>query len=171
MSHTRILAAIMFTGIKGYIALMQTDEVLAVKLRQRHREVFERLHQKCKGTILQYYGDGTLSVFDSALDAAKCATVIQHELRESKVLLRIGIHTGDVMYSSTEVIGDGVNVASRVESIAEAGSVMISEKVYDYIKNHKEVPVTDMGNFYFKNVEKSIKVFALADSVVVPNDK
>lgn len=174
MSQTRKLAAIMFTDIKGYTALMQSDEAKALRLRKRHREVFEGFHQTYNGTILQYYGDGTLSIFDSALDAAKCAIEIQKELNqgEIKIPLRIGLHTGDVIYSETEVIGDGVNVASRVESMAEAGSVMVSDKFYDYIKNQKEISTVSMGHFNFKNVKEPMEVFALKDEgLVMPNPR
>jgi len=171
MESTRKLAAIMFTDIQGYTALMQTDEAKALEMRNRHREVFQRLHKEFNGTILQYYGDGTLSVFDSAIDAAQCGVEMQKELQtEPKVPLRIGIHTGDILYSETEAVGDGVNVASRVESVAVPGSVMISEKVYDYIKNQKEIPVQSMGSFNFKNVEKPLEVYALGlEGLVVPN--
>lgn len=171
MESTRKLAAIMFTDIQGYTALMQEDEAKALQMRNRHREVFQRLHKEYNGTILQYYGDGTLSVFDSAIDAAQCGVQMQKELQEEpKVPLRIGIHTGDILYSETEAIGDGVNVASRVESVAVPGSVMISEKVYDYIKNQKEIPVQSMGRFNFKNVEKPLEVYALGlEGLVVPN--
>ncbi|MEL6250673.1 MAG: adenylate/guanylate cyclase domain-containing protein, partial [Bacteroidota bacterium] len=171
MESTRKLAAIMFTDIQGYTALMQTDEAKALEMRNRHREVFQRLHKEFNGTILQYYGDGTLSVFDSAIDAAQCGVEMQKELQEEpKVPLRIGIHTGDILYSETEAVGDGVNVASRVESVAVPGSVMISEKVYDYIKNQKEIPVQSMGRFNFKNVEKPLEVYALGmEGLVVPN--
>ncbi|MEM6802488.1 MAG: adenylate/guanylate cyclase domain-containing protein [Bacteroidota bacterium] len=171
MESTRKLAAIMFTDIQGYTALMQEDEAQALQMRNRHREVFQRLHKEYNGTILQYYGDGTLSVFDSAIDAAQCGVQMQKELQEEpKVPLRIGIHTGDILYSETEAIGDGVNVASRVESVAVPGSVMISEKVYDYIKNQKEIPVQSMGRFNFKNVEKPLEVYALGlEGLVVPN--
>lgn len=171
MESTRKLAAIMFTDIQGYTALMQQDEAKAVAMRNRHREVFQRLHKQYNGTILQYYGDGTLSVFDSAIDAAQCGVVMQQELQtDPKVPLRIGIHTGDIIYSDTEAIGDGVNVASRVESVAVPGSVMISSKVYDYIKNQKEIPAQSMGMFNFKNVEKPLEVYALGlEGLVVPN--
>ncbi|MDW3645715.1 MAG: adenylate/guanylate cyclase domain-containing protein [Bacteroidia bacterium] len=171
MESTRKLAAIMFTDIQGYTALMQQDEAKALEMRNRHREVFQRLHKLYNGTILQYYGDGTLSVFDSAIDAAQCGVEMQKELQtEPKVPLRIGIHTGDILYSDTEAVGDGVNVASRVESVAVPGSVMISEKVYDYIKNQKEIPVQSMGHFNFKNVEKPLEVYALGlEGLVVPN--
>ncbi|MEM9983522.1 MAG: adenylate/guanylate cyclase domain-containing protein [Bacteroidota bacterium] len=170
---TRRLAAIMFTDIAGYTAMMQRDEALALTLRERHREVFERRHQVFRGQIVQYYGDGTLSVFDSAVDAVACAIAMQQEFaQEPKVPLRIGIHTGDIILSETEVIGDGVNVASRVESMAIPGSVLISETVYDNIKNQPEYPSTCLGIFTFKNVEKPLAVYAVeAEDLTVPNPK
>ena len=126
MSQRR-LAAIMFTDIAGYTAMMQQNEARAIELRQRHREVFERQHAAHRGQIIQYYGDGTLSVFDSAVDAAACAVAMQREFAlPPEVPLRIGIHSGDILISETEVIGDGVNLASRVESMAEVGSVLVT---------------------------------------------
>lgn len=170
---TRRLAAIMFTDIAGYTAMMQENEAQAIVLRQRHREVFERLHGQYRGQIIQYYGDGTLSVFDSAVDAAACAVEMQREFQqEPKVPLRIGIHTGDILLSETEVIGDGVNLASRVESMAEVGSVLVSQTVYDNLKNQPECPAESLGLFTFKNVAKPIEVFALAnDGLTVPDPR
>ncbi|MEM6630299.1 MAG: adenylate/guanylate cyclase domain-containing protein [Bacteroidota bacterium] len=171
MSKTRRLAAIMFTDIAGYTAMMQEDEARALTARERHREVFKRTHAAFNGKILQYYGDGTLSIFDSAIDAANCAVAIQQELQEEPTVpLRIGIHTGDIVYTEEEAIGDGVNVASRIESLAVPGSIMISEKVYDYIKNQLSLPVQSMGIFTFKNVQSPIQVYALAHKgLEVPN--
>ena len=168
---TRRLAAIMFTDIVGYTAMMQTDEARAVAARNRHREVFERMHQRYQGKLLQYYGDGTLSIFESAIDAANCAVAIQQELqKDPKVPLRIGIHTGDIIYSEEEAIGNGVNIAARIESLAAPGSVIISERVYEYIKNHQDLPVQSMGAFSFKNVDKPIEVFAVkGEGIYLPS--
>ncbi len=159
---TRRLAAIMFTDIAGYTAMMQENEAKAIIIRARHREVFERQHRAHRGQIVQYYGDGTLSVFDSAIDAAACAVAMQAEFRETpSVPLRIGIHTGDILVSETEVIGDGVNLASRVESLAVPGSVLVSESVYDNLKNQDGFSGKSLGVFTFKNVSKPVEVFAL----------
>ncbi|MDX1907877.1 MAG: adenylate/guanylate cyclase domain-containing protein [Bacteroidia bacterium] len=163
MNPTRRLAAIMFTDIVGYTALMQENEAQALVIRQRHREVFEQYHTQYRGQIVQYYGDGTLSVFDSAVDAVACAQAIQLALQESpRVPLRIGLHTGDVLLSDTEVIGDGVNIASRVESLAIPGSILLSESLYEYIKNQPEFTVRSLGVFGFKNVTKPLEIFALS---------
>jgi class 3 adenylate cyclase len=172
-TSTRRLAAIMFTDIAGYTAMMQTDEPRALAIRQRHREVFERQHAAYRGQIVQYYGDGTLSVFDSAVDAVACAVAMQREFRQEPVVpLRIGLHTGDILISETEVIGDGVNLASRVESMAVPGAVLISESVYDQIKNQPDFSGKSLGLFTFKNVTKPIEVFALmSDGLQVPHPK
>lgn len=172
-THQRRLAAIMFTDIAGYTALMQEDEARAIELRQRHREVFEKYHKEYAGNILQYYGDGTLSVFDSAIDAVNCAVTMQQAFQEApQVPLRIGIHTGDIVYSKEEAIGDGVNVAARVESMAVPGNVLISEKVYDYIKNQPEISTRSMGKYTFKNVQKPMEIFAIeAEQLVVPKPR
>ncbi len=173
MNTSRRLAAIMFTDIAGYTAMMQENEARAVQIRQRHREVFERLHQKYRGQIIQYYGDGTLSIFESAVDAATCAADMQLAFQEEpQVPLRIGIHVGDIMVSETEAIGDGVNVASRVESMAVPGSVLVSDTLFDNIKNQKEFPAESLGIFTFKNVAKPVEVFALASKgLEVPDPK
>src|SRR5664279_4978090 len=99
----RQLAAIMFTDIVGYTALMQGDEALATNVRARHRDIFRQQHEIYHGDIVQYYGDGTLSVFKSALEAALCAIAIQRLLQEGvPVPLRIGLHMGDIVFNQTE---------------------------------------------------------------------
>ena len=160
----------MFTDIEGYTALMQGDEEQAVRFREKHRKIFDETTEKYQGTILQYYGDGTLSIFDSAINAVKCAIEMQLALRtEPSVPVRIGIHSGDVIHKNGEIIGDSVNVASRVESLAVAGSILISDKVQDEIKNQPFVKIRSMGRYHFKNVNKPMEVFALEnEGLVVP---
>ena len=139
MSQTRQLAAIMFTDMVGYTALMQEDEELAISNRVRHKQVFEEMVPKFNGKILQYYGDGTLCIFSSALFAVQCAIEIQQQLRRPpEIPVRIGIHSGDIVYDAEGIYGDGVNVASRVESLSVPGGIFISEKVFDEIKNQWE---------------------------------
>ena len=119
MSTTRQLTAIMLTDIQGYTAMMQHDEALALKIRERHRKIFSTTTKKFNGKILQYFGDGTLSIFNSTIDAVECAMEMQLAFQKEPVIpVRIGIHSGDIIYSDEEIIGDGVNVASRIESLA-----------------------------------------------------
>jgi len=169
-SQSHQLAAIMFTDIQGYTALMQRDEVKAIEFRNRHREVFNAVTKKFHGRILQYYGDGTLSTFTSAIDAVRCGIEMQLAFQEEpKIPVRIGIHTGDIIVSKDEIIGDGVNVASRIESLAIIGSVFISEKVFDEVKNQPGIQTTSMGVFELKNVDKPLEVFAITNpGLVVP---
>ena len=164
------LAAIMFTDIQGYTALMQQDEEKAIQLRNRHRQAFNSVTEKFKGKILQYYGDGTLSIFHSAIDAVKCGIELQLALRLApQIPVRVGIHSGDIIISEEDIIGDGVNVASRIESLAAAGSVFISEKVFDEVKNQSGIQTASMGTFEFKNVDKPMEVYAVTNpGLVVP---
>ena len=168
--HTHQLAAIVFTDIEGYTALMQKDEKRAIELRNRHREVFEGYTKKYSGRILQYYGDGTLSTFSSAVDAVKCSIEMQLAFaNEPKIPVRIGIHSGDIIFTKDDIIGDGVNIASRVESLAAAGSVFISGKIHDEVKNKSDIHTVSMGRFELKNVDKPIDVYAVSNpGLVVP---
>ena len=166
------LAAIMFTDIQGYTALMQRDEEKALSFRSRHREVFDSTTKKYNGRILQYYGDGTLSTFTSAIDAVKCGIKMQLAFREDpQIPVRIGIHTGDIIFTKDDIIGNGVNIASRIESLSTVGSVFISEKVYDEVKNQPGIHTLSMGIFELKNVDKPMEVFAIANKGLVVPDR
>ncbi len=170
MSQPHRLVAIMFTDIVGYTALMQQNEEKAIQVRDKHRRIFNSITEKYKGRVLQYYGDGTLSIFDSAIDAVKCGIELQLGFQKDPAIpVRIGIHTGDIIFSEEEIIGDGVNVASRIESLAVPGSVFISEKVYDEIKNQESIKTSMLKTFKLKNVEKPIEVYAISNvGLIVP---
>lgn len=167
---SRKLAAIMFTDIFGFTALMETDEADAMQKRGRYKEVLDKFHKKYNGEIVKDMGDGSLSVFTNSVDAVWCAIEIQKELREPvKVPVRIGIHTGNVLFQQGDVMGDAVNIASRIESFALPGSVFISEKLYDEIKNQKDIEVVLAGKFELKNVSIPMEIFAITnDNLVTP---
>src|SRR5687767_3648849 len=167
----RQLAAIMFADMAGYTALMQENEQLAKSKRQRLKEVLDGTVKIFNGNILQYYGDGSLSIFGSAIDGVNCAIEIQKKLREEpKVDLRIGIHTGDVSVEEDSVYGDGVNLASRVESLAVPGSIFISERVFDDLKNQHQILTREVGYFELKNVKLPVRIFAIANAgLIVPS--
>ena len=151
---SRLLAAIMFTDMVGYTALMQQDELTAKQNRDRHRKILQNSVSNHRGEILQYYGDGTLCIFSSAIEGVKCAIEIQMDMQmEPKIPLRIGIHTGDIVYDDEGVYGDGVNVASRIEGLAVSGSILISGKVSDEVKNHQSILTEYLGTFDLKNVQ------------------
>jgi TolB-like protein/Tfp pilus assembly protein PilF len=170
MSQIRRLAAIMFTDIVDYTSLMQRSESEAIKLRNRHREVFDSLHDSYRGSIIQYYGDGTLSIFESAGDAVRCAIEIQRQLKKDpEVPLRIGIHLGDIIMTDTDIIGDSVNIASRIESLGTTGAVLISQKVVEEIKNQDNISCQYLGDFHFKNDTHPRGIYALSvPGVLVP---
>jgi adenylate cyclase len=167
----RRISAIMFTDIVGYTALMQKDENAAVEMRERHRTEFKKHHENHKGEIVQYYGDGTLSVFTSGVKAVECAIDIQKALQKDKPLpLRIGLHIGDIIYDGTEVYGDGVNLASRIESKGIAGSILLSGKLNDELKNQPHILTLSLGYFELKNITDPIEIFAVDhESLQVPN--
>jgi TolB-like protein/class 3 adenylate cyclase/Tfp pilus assembly protein PilF len=173
MQATRQLAAIMFTDIEGYTALMQKNEQEAIERRNRHRQVFEKTMADHGGRIIQYYGDGTLSIFSSAIHAVNAGVAMQLVLQKTpQVPLRIGIHIGDISVDDSGVYGDGVNIASRIESFAVTGSVFISDRVFDEIKNHPLINTISMGMFNLKNVSRPVEVIAIAnEGLTVPQPK
>lgn len=165
MTTHRRLAAIMFTDMVGYTLLMQKDEDLAKSMRDRHRSILQQEIRDHGGDILQYYGDGTLCVFPSSIQAVKCAFNIQSQLlQEPKIPLRIGLHSGDIVYDEEGIYGDGVNIASRIESLSIPGSVLFSGRIRDDIKNQADLQVTSLGEFSLKNIENPVALFALANS-------
>lgn len=158
----RMLAAIMFTDIVGYTAMMQEDEFKAISLRDRSRKALEDFALVHQGRILQFFGDGTLLVFGSVVEAIMCAIEVQRELQqEPKVPLRIGIHSGDIVYDDDGIYGDSVNVASRIESIGVGNSILISSKVNEELLNHKEIPTQYLGTFELKNVRSPVDIYAV----------
>ena len=167
---TRRLAAIMFTDIVGYTALMQKDENAAADKRAHHREEFEQYHKKYNGEILQYFGDGTLSVFQSGVEAVECAIEIQRALKKGEpVPLRIGLHMGDIVFDGTDIYGDGVNFASRIESMGVAGAILLSGKLDDELKNQQQISTQSLGYFELKNISKPVEVFAVTnDGIKIP---
>ena len=162
--RTRQLAAIMFADMVGYTALMQEDEERAHAQRERQREVLSEIVPAHNGEVLQYYGDGTLSVFTSAVEAVECAVAIQLAMRtDPKVPLRIGVHTGDIVHDELGVYGDGLNVAARIESLADPGGIVLSGKVFDEIKNHSSLTTHALGQVTLKNVKLPLMVYAVAN--------
>jgi adenylate cyclase len=167
-TQMRKLVAIMFADMTGFTAMMQEDEAKAKLLRNRQQQTLETLIPSHNGTIVQFFGDGTLSIFDSAIDAVKCGIEIQKELqKEPKVKLRIGINSGDVVYDTKGLYGDCVNVASRIESIAVPGAILISDKVFDEVKNQKEIKTIPLGKFILKNVKMPVTVHAIANEGLI----
>lgn len=169
-SSTRRLAAILFADIVGYTSLMQSDEAKARLLLAKFRNTLNEVVSQQNGKVINYYGDGCLCTFESAVDAMSCAKVVQTIfLQNPQVPVRIGLHSGDVFFEADNVYGDSVNVASRIESLGIAGSVLFSKRIKRDIDNQTEFEIQQLGEFEFKNVKKTMTVFALAnEGFVVP---
>ena len=169
----RLLAAIMFTDMVGYTAMMQENEQKARASRDKHRSVLEDRIKKYDGNLLQYYGDGSLSIFNSGIEAVRCAIEIQNQLSESpRIPVRVGIHVGDIVKEDDGIYGDGVNIASRIESISVPGAVLISDKLQDELGNQPEFECQSLGKFELKNVKKPVEIFAIVnEGINVPSVK
>ena len=158
---TRELAAIMFSDIAGYTLIMGRDEERAMRALGEHRALLRTLLPKFNGRMIGEIGDGTLTSFHSALDAVNCAREIQASLEDKdEFRVRIGIHVGDVLFSTNDVHGDGVNVASRIHALAAPGGICISATVYDEIRNKPGMRAKDLGEKRLKNVARPIRVYA-----------
>jgi len=166
---TRELAAIMFSDIVGYTAIMGRDELEALRALDAHRGALRTLLPKFNGRLIGEIGDGTLSSFHSAIDAVNCAREVQALATEKspELRLRIGIHLGDVVFTNSTVLGDGVNVASRIHALAEPGGICISEHIYDAIRNKPGIYAKNLGNKRLKNVARPIRVYALQSQAVL----
>ena len=164
----RQLSAILFTDIEGYTAIMEESEQRALTLKDRHREILQKAHEQFNGRIIQYYGDGTLSTFQSVIEAAQCALSMQQQYRQNPAVpVRMGLHLGDIVFNEEFVFGDGVNLASRIESLGVPGSVLISDKVNDELHNHPELKTRSVGFYQFKNIKRLVEVFALDHETLV----
>ena len=150
--------------------MVQENEQLARLKRKRLKDVLEATIGRYNGKVLQYYGDGSLSIFSSAIDSVQCSITIQQQLREEPAVdLRIGIHTGDITIEDEAVYGDGVNLASRIESLAVPGGIFVSEKVYDEIRNQENISTREMGYFELKNIKAPVRIFAISNNgIAVP---
>jgi len=160
----------MFTDVVGYTALMQRDVEAARVVRTRHRAVVEAHIAKHGGELIQYMGDGSLSAFPSAVNAVRAAVEVQLEaLTDASLPLRIGVHQGEITFDAQGPYGDSVNVASRIQGLGVPGSVLISGKVYDDVKNQRSIGTVPLGTFELKNVKTPVEVYAVAvDGLEVP---
>ncbi|MBI2947072.1 MAG: tetratricopeptide repeat protein [Verrucomicrobia bacterium] len=162
----RKLAAIMFTDMVGYTALTQRNEKLALQLLEEHRLLLRKLFPRFNGREIETAGDGFLVEFASALEAARCAIEIQRSLAarniaappEGQIRLRIGIHVGDVVQKDGKLLGDGVNIAARLQPLAEPGGICISIDVARQIRHNLEATVVNVGEKELKNVKLPMEV-------------
>lgn len=155
----RQLAAIMFSDIVGYTSLMNRDEKKAFDFIKKNRRIHWRLIKKYRGRWLKEMGDGILASFNSNMDAVRCAISIQQAEKELGIPLRIGIHQGDVIFEKKDVLGDGVNIASRVQGVADTNGVAISETVFNEVKNKEGIETEFIGRRSLEGVEKELGIY------------
>jgi len=162
MGQSRQLAAIMFTDIVGYTALMGDDEQKAFQLLKKNRQIQQPLIKQYNGLWIKELGDGVLASFHTATDAAFCAAAIHQATHTVEGLqLRIGIHLGEVIFENNDVFGDGVNIASRLQAMASIGSTWVSEAVYKNLVNKKEITSEFIKEVHLKNVTGPVKVYEI----------
>ncbi|PYL63780.1 MAG: hypothetical protein DMF25_09425, partial [Verrucomicrobia bacterium] len=174
-SEQRRLAAIMFTDMVGYSALAQHDDALALELLEEHRRILRSIFPRFHGVEIKTIGDAFMVEFQSALEAAQCAIEIQRTLAkrnhdvpsERQIEIRIGIHIGDVMHRESDVYGDGVNIASRIQPLARSGGICVSMDVERQIRNALEARFERLAPTDLKNIELPMDLFR----IVLPWEK
>jgi TolB-like protein/class 3 adenylate cyclase/Tfp pilus assembly protein PilF len=168
-AEQRKLSPIMFTDMVGYSALSQRDDKLALELLEEHRELLRKIFPQFNGTEIKTIGDAFLVEFNSALEAAQCAIAIQRALAkrnadapvERQIQVRIGIHIGDVVHRGGDVYGDGVNIASRIEPLADAGGICISMDVERQIHNAVDTRLEKLASTELKNISVPMDLFRI----------
>src|SRR5438128_11932336 len=166
-TEQRKLAAIRFTDMVGYSALSQRDDKLALALLEEHRQLLREIYPPLNGIEIKTIGDAFLVEFGSALEAAQCAIEIQRTLAkrnhdvtsDRRIEVKIGIHIGDVVHREGDVYGDGVNIASRIESLAGAGGICVSMDVERQIRNALEARFEKFGSAELKNIKLPMELF------------
>jgi adenylate cyclase len=169
-SNLHRLVAIMFIDIVGYTRMMEKDEKRTLLILERNRKLQKSLIQRYEGMWIKEIGDATMSTFDSPTNAVLCAREIVERIEEeSEYNVRIGIHLGEVSFLNSDVFGDGVNVAARIQTSARPGKIYISESVFDSIKNNSDINSEVVGERKLKNVEKPLYLYQILKKDEIPN--
>jgi TolB-like protein/class 3 adenylate cyclase len=176
MTETRKLAAIMAIDVVGYSRLMGEDEAGTVRAVREHRDAARPLVAGRGGHIVKTMGDGLLLDFPSVVDAVECAVAIQKlmvernaETADSKrIVYRIGVHLGDVLIEGDDILGEGVNIAARLEGICDPGDVLISGSAHEHVRGRIEAGFVDLGERDLKNIARPVRVFALGAGAAAP---
>jgi len=170
MIQTRRLAAIMFTDIVGYTALMAHDEQKAFELLRKNRAIQKPIIEQYHGRWIKELGDGVMTSFNSVSDAATAAIKIQKACNTANEFkLRIGIHLGDVVFENDDVFGDGVNIAARIQAQAPVGGIWVSEPVHQNLVNKNEVITEFVKTIELKNVKEPVKIYRIVLEGEVPD--
>jgi len=171
MHAKRKLAAIMFTDIVGYTALMGSDEDRAFEVLEKSRDIHIKSINQFNGKLIKEMGDGMLAQFDTAIDSVLCAIEIQKQARQQiKEKIRIGLHLGDITFDHEDIFGDGVNIASRLQSAADPGGIYISESIQKSIRAKSTVKTKYLGQVKLKNVDYPVNTYSIVeDGLPIPS--
>ncbi|MDH3244072.1 MAG: FlgO family outer membrane protein [Saprospiraceae bacterium] len=170
MIKSRQLAAIMFTDVVGYTKMMNENEQRALDLLEKNQSIQRPIIEKLGGRWIKEIGDGVLASFSTASDAVYCAKEIQEaSKKESHLKLRIGIHIGEVVFQDDDVLGDGVNIASRIETLAPVGGIFISEAVFRNIQNKQGIDAVFVMEKLLKNVSHPIRIYSVIHEGSIDN--
>src|SRR5215831_12089864 len=169
----RRLAAILAADVVGYSRLMEQDEAgtLAV-LAERRKAILEPLLAKYRGRIVRLMGDGTLAEFASAVDAVQCASDIRKAMKEANatlsedraIVLRVGLNLGDVVVEGGDLYGDGVNIAARLETMADPGGICLSSSIHQQVERLLPFAFRDLGDQALKNISRPVRAYCIADN-------
>jgi TolB-like protein len=165
----RKLVAIMFTDIVGYTVLMGRDEVKAVDMLTKNQVIHKSCIEKFNGTLVKEIGDGILAIFPLASDAVRCAIEIQRACSREEIPLKIGIHEGETIFSKNDILGDTVNIASRLQESSKEGCIYISDTVYRSVKNKSDIHVEFIEERALKNVDEILKIYNARHQSLSPN--
>jgi class 3 adenylate cyclase/tetratricopeptide (TPR) repeat protein len=172
MTEHRKLAAIMFSDITGYSALMSKDEKHAMDVLVKNRNIHKAAIAMFSGQYIKEIGDGTLAIFQSSLDAVSCAIKIMRSCRkDASFSVRIGIHIGDIVFQKGDVFGEGVNIASRIEAAGKPEGIYISERVYEDIKNRHEIKTEFIEEKTLKNIDHPVKIYSIDPDASIPGKR
>jgi len=158
----RRLAAIMFSDIVGYTSLLKEDEKKAFDTRQKNQRIHKRLIKKFNGRWLKEMESSTLASFSSIIDAVTCALSIQKATTELDIPVRIGIHLGEVIFEKRDVLGDGVNIASRIHNLIDTHGIVISDTVYKDIKNKEGLEIESLGTQTLKGIDAPVSIYKVS---------
>ncbi|GJM29773.1 MAG: hypothetical protein DHS20C17_24080 [Cyclobacteriaceae bacterium] len=161
MSQKRPLAAIMFTDIVGDTAQMGSNEAKAMELIRQCRSIQRDLVIEFDGNWLKEMAEGTMFTFRNPSDAVYCALEMQEHLREHDLLLRIGVHYGEILVENGDIYRDGINIVSRIQEIAEPGGIYLSESVQSAVCCHSDIKTIYLGELQLKDSAYSVKTYAL----------
>ena len=178
MTETRRLAAITAIDVVGYSRLMGEDEAGTARAVREHREAAQPIVGGRGGRIVKTMGDGLLLEFPSVVDAVECAIAIQKLMVERnanipearRIVYRIGVHLGDVLIEGEDILGEGVNIAARLEALCEPGGVLISSSAHEHVRGRIDVDFVDLGEKSLKNIARPVRVFALGTGAAASMD-